>query len=61
MKKYAPEGIVSENMFEGFASLHLKLGALPQMVLLPNPLLAVPLTHNDPILAWRATSLINEM
>ena len=25
----------------------MKFGALPQMVLLPNPLLAVPLTPND--------------
>ena len=48
MKKYAPEGIVSENIFGGFASWYLKFGALPQMVLLPNPLLAVLLTPNDP-------------
>ena len=48
MKNYASEGIVLENIFEGFASWHLKLGALPQMVFLPNPLLAVPLIPNDP-------------
>ena len=48
MTKYAPEGIVSENIFGGFASWYLIFGAPSHMASLPNPLLAVLLTPNDP-------------
>ena len=68
-KNYVQRSTVSENIVADFASQDLKFGARPHMVLLPNPILAVALTvddplmspYNDPFLAWRVTPLSNQM